>query len=47
MEEKMVATNIGKMPLNDYLDIIAMQSGFDSYEEMQEAGYHVNEEEAR
>lgn len=29
----MIETNIGKMPVEDYLEIWAMQHGFDSYEE--------------
>ncbi len=39
--EKMVETNIGTMPLKDYLEIVALQSGFDSYEDMLAAGYHI------
>lgn len=40
--EKMVNTNMGAMPLEDYLDIVALQHGFDSYEEMQAEGYRIN-----
>ena len=31
--EKIVNTNMGAMPLEDYLDIVALQHGFDSYED--------------
>lgn len=40
--EKMVKTNMGAMPLEDYLDIVASQYGFDSYEEMQAEGYQID-----
>ena len=30
----MVATNIGKVPIEDYREIVAVQNGFDSYDEM-------------
>ena len=43
-KEKMVRTNMGMMPLEDYLDIVASQYGFDSYEEMQAEGYQINTE---
>ena len=34
----MVETNQGLMPLEDYLDIKAIQYGFDSYEDMKACG---------
>lgn len=39
---KMVNTNLGAMPIDDYLEIVAMQSGFDSYEDMCKAGYKID-----
>lgn len=41
-EGKMVQTNMGLMPLEDYLDIVASQYGYDSYEEMQAEGYTID-----
>lgn len=41
-EGKMVKTNMGTMPLEDYLDIVAYQHGYDSYEEMQAEGYQID-----
>ena len=38
----MVATNIGLIPKEDYLDIMAMQYGFESYEDLKKAGYKIN-----
>ena len=35
---KMVKTNMGEISLEDYLDIVAMQNGFDSYEDMRAEG---------
>ena len=40
--ERTVKTNIGEMPLEDYLDIRAMQYGFDSYEDMRKQGYSID-----
>lgn len=40
--EKIVNTNMGAMPLEDYLDIVALQHGCDSYEEMKTVGYWIN-----
>lgn len=40
--DKYVDTNMGKMPIEDYLEIQAMQFGFDSYEELYHAGYRLN-----
>ena len=39
---KMVQTNMGKIPLEDYLEIVAMQYGFDSYEELCSEGLRSN-----
>lgn len=38
---KYVKTNIGTMPLEDYLDIKAGNYGFDSYDDMLAAGYKI------
>lgn len=38
----MVATNIGLIPKEDYLDIMAMQYGFESYGDLKKAGYEIN-----
>lgn len=40
--QKKVRTNIGEMPIEDYLDILAMQGGFDDYEDMRAVGYEIN-----
>jgi hypothetical protein len=40
--EKTVKTNIGEMPIGDYLDIRAMQYGFDSYEDLRKQGYSID-----
>ena len=37
----MVATNIGKVPIEDYREIVASQHGFDSYDEMYREGYRI------
>lgn len=42
MEMKYVDTNIGRIPLTDYLELKAMQFGFDSYAELLEAGYTID-----
>lgn len=39
--EKYVDTNMGTIPLKDYLEIIAIQHGFDSYEDMKANGYEI------
>lgn len=39
-----VETNIGKIPLEDYREIRAMQCGFDSYEDMLKEGYCISVE---
>ena len=36
-----VKTNIGTMPVEDYREIAASQAGFDSYEDMYEAGVRI------
>ena len=41
---KYVETNIGKIPLEDYREIRAMQCGFDSYEDMLKEGYCIGVE---
>lgn len=37
-EAKHVETNMGNMPLEDYYDIVAMQHGYDSYDNMKKDG---------
>ncbi len=37
-----VETNIGCMPIEDYREIIAIQSGFDSYDDMYNQGYRID-----
>lgn len=39
---KGIKTNIGTMSKEDYLDIVAMQHGFSSYEEMKKEGYVID-----
>lgn len=38
----MVKTNLGLVPLQDFLDLKAGQFGYDDYEEMQKDGYSLN-----
>lgn len=38
---KYVKTTRGLIPLDDYLEICAMQHGFHSYEELKEEGYSI------
>lgn len=40
-QEEYVSTNIGKIPLADYREIIALQYGFSSYEEMKSEGITI------
>lgn len=40
--KRTIKTNIGTMPVEDYLEIQAMQSGFDSYEDMKNHGYSID-----
>lgn len=40
-ETEEVQTNMGSMPIEDYREIVASQSGFDSYEEMYHQGYRI------
>ena len=37
----MIATNIGKVPIEDYREIVAVQNGFDSYDEMYNEGIRI------
>lgn len=36
-----VRTNIGLVPMEEYLDIKARSYGFDDYEELKAHGYHI------
>ena len=40
----MVATNIGLIPKEDYLDIMAMQYGFESYEDLKKSGFKIGDD---
>ena len=40
-EAEEVQTNMGSMPIEDYREIVASQSGFDSYDEMHHQGYRI------
>lgn len=40
--KRTVKTNIGRMPIEDYLEIQAIQSGFNSYEDMKKQGYTID-----
>ena len=40
-EAEEVQTNMGSMPIEDYREIVASQSGFDSYDEMHRQGYCI------
>lgn len=40
--QEMVKTNIGSIPIEDYREIIAIQNGFNSYEQMRAAGLGVD-----
>ena len=40
-ETEEVQTNMGSMPIEDYREIVASQSGFDSYDEMYKQGYRI------
>lgn len=37
-----VSTNIGVIPVEDYFDIVAMQYGFDSYEDLLAHGFYID-----
>lgn len=37
-----VKTNMGSIPLEDYLDIKARQYGFDDYEDMKTNEYYID-----
>ena len=43
--DDMIDTNIGILPKEDYLDIMAMQYGFESYEDMRKASYDFEDSE--
>jgi hypothetical protein len=40
----MIKTNIGEIPIEDYLDIKALQYGFDDYADMKSNGFSLLEE---
>lgn len=37
-----ISTNMGVLAIEDYLDIVAMQYGFDSYEDLQAHGFYID-----
>ena len=41
-ETVLVDTNIGQIPYIDYLDIVAIQYGFDDYKDMTKNGFYVD-----
>ena len=41
VKDNYVATNIGNVPIEDYREIVAMQNGFDSYDEMYQQGIRI------
>ena len=41
--EQMVDTNIGNMPIEDYREIMAVQNGFNSYEDMYNQGFRLGD----
>lgn len=38
---KLIKTNLGEMPVGDYREIVAMQSGYDSYKDFYNAGLRI------
>ena len=42
--DDMIDTNIGLIPKEDFLDIKAMQYGFESYEDMIKSGYDFGDD---
>lgn len=42
ISSRTIKTNIGNMSVEDYLEIQAMQYGFDSYEDMKKQGYNID-----
>lgn len=42
---KLIKTNMGAMPIEDYLDIESSRYGFDSYDDLLKAGYHIDIDE--
>lgn len=40
--QRTIETNMGEMPIEDYLEIRAMQYGFDSYEDLVKQGYSID-----
>ncbi len=41
MADIKIKTNIGEIPLPEYMDIKAQQMGFDDYEDMEANGYYI------
>ena len=41
MENNLINTNMGKIPLEDYLEIQAISLGFESYEDLKNQGFNL------
>lgn len=41
MENNLINTNMGKIPLEDYLEIQAVSLGFESYEDLKNQGFDL------
>jgi hypothetical protein len=42
--EIFVETNIGKVPVEDYREIVAIQNGFDSYDDLYRQGFRIGDD---
>ena len=42
IKSTMIESNMGKIPLEDYLDIKAQQCGFEDYKDLRAQGFHLN-----
>lgn len=42
IKELYVETNIGRIPLDDYKEIVAMKYGFSSYADLRKEGYTLD-----
>lgn len=38
----MIKTNLGEIPKEDYLEIMAMSYGFESYADLRDQGYYID-----
>lgn len=37
-----ITTNMGDIPMEDYLDIVAIQHGFESYDDLRAHGFYID-----